>query len=87
MRGERRRNGAKLASRRDLAQNAAELVEIHRFCKVEIEASFSATLDVVTRCIAGYRHGFPLASGTWRRHTQQHLGWIFLLSDNLLRHS
>src|SRR4029079_12590911 len=47
-----------LRSRRDLTQNAAELVKIHRLCKVEIEASFSATLDVVTRCIAGYRHRF-----------------------------
>src|SRR5215471_904804 len=45
-------------SRRDLAQNAAELVKIHRFCQMEIEASFSATLDVVTRCIAGYCHSF-----------------------------
>jgi hypothetical protein len=48
----------KHALRRDLAQNAAELVEIHWFRQMEIEASFSATLDVVTRCKAGYRHGF-----------------------------
>ena len=47
-----------LRSRRDLAQHAAQLVKILRFCEVEIEAGFSATLDVVTRCKARYRHSF-----------------------------
>ena len=70
-------------SGRDLAQNAAELVKIHRFRKVEIETSFSATLDVITRCKAGYRHGFHrsfsfrfhndiVAVPIWQRDVAQH---------------
>src|SRR6185369_16903935 len=72
-----------LTLRRDLAQNAAEFVKIHRFCKVEIEAGFSATLDVVKRCKAGYGHGFHgsfsfrfrndmVAVPVWQRDIAQH---------------
>ena len=48
----------KIGSRRDLAENAAQLVKIHRLRQMEIESSFSAALDIVTRCKARYRHGF-----------------------------
>jgi hypothetical protein len=82
-------------SGRDLAQNAAELVKIHRFRKVEIEASFSATLDVVTRCEAGYGHGFHgsfsfrfrndiVAVPVWQRDIAQHNVELFGL-DNVQR--
>jgi hypothetical protein len=47
-----------IGSRRDLAENAAQLVKIHRLRQMEIESSFSAALDVVTRSKARYRHGF-----------------------------
>src|SRR6476659_5608836 len=43
---------------RDLAKNAAQFVKIHRLRQIEIESSFSAALDIVTRAKAGYRHGF-----------------------------
>ena len=39
-------------SRRDLAENAAQLVKVHRLRQMEIESSFSAALDVVTLCKA-----------------------------------
>src|SRR6476619_5485152 len=45
-------------SRRDLTENAAQFVKIHRLRQMEIESGFSAALDVVTRCKARYRHGF-----------------------------
>jgi hypothetical protein len=36
-------------SHRDLAEDTAEFVEIHRFGKMEIESGLSAALDIVTR--------------------------------------
>jgi hypothetical protein len=48
----------KTGSRRDLAENATQLVKIHRLGQMEIEPSFSAALDIVTRCKARKRHGF-----------------------------
>src|SRR6476619_6338056 len=50
-----------IRSRRDLAENGAQFVKIHRLRQMEIESSFSAALDIVTRCKARYRHGFHRA--------------------------
>src|SRR5262245_15209953 len=72
-----------LQSRRDLAQNAAQLVKIDRLCQMEIEPSFSSTLDIVTRCKTRYRHGFHrsfsfrfhndiVAIPVWQRDIAQH---------------
>src|SRR6478735_12587962 len=47
-----------IGSRRDLAENGAQLVKINRLRQMEIESSFSAALDIVTRCKARYRHRF-----------------------------
>src|SRR4051794_27100010 len=44
--------------RRDLTQNSAKLVKIHRLRQIEIESSFFAALDIVTRSKTGDRHGF-----------------------------
>ena len=35
-------------SRRDLTENAAKFVKIHRLRQMEIESSFSAALDIIT---------------------------------------
>src|SRR5947208_11146733 len=70
-------------SRRDLAENAAQLVKIHRLGQMEIKSSFSAALDIVTRCKARYRHGFDgsfsfrfhndiVAIPIWQRDITQH---------------
>src|SRR6266487_158926 len=56
-----------IGSRRDLAENAAQLVKVHRLRQMEIESSFPATLDIVTRCKARYRHGFD-GSFSFRFH-------------------
>src|SRR5258705_11545712 len=47
-----------IRSRRDLSENAAQFVKVHRLRQMEIESSFSAALDIVTLCKARYRHGF-----------------------------
>src|SRR6476660_6485632 len=70
-------------SRRDLAENAAQLVNIHRLRQMEIESSLSAALDIVTLCKARYRHGFHgtfsfrfhndiVAIPVWQRDITQH---------------
>src|SRR6476661_7126393 len=70
-------------SRRDLAENGAQLVKIHRLRQMEIESRFSAALDIVTRCKARYRHGFHrsfslrfhndiVAIPVWQRDITQH---------------
>src|SRR4029077_1605128 len=72
-----------ISSRRDLAENAAQLVKIHRLRQMEIESSFSAALDIVPRCKARYRHGFHgsfsfrfrddiVAIPVWQRDITQH---------------
>ena len=48
----------KCKSRCDLAENGAQLMKIYRLRQMKIESSFSAALDIVTRCKARYRHGF-----------------------------
>ena len=83
IRGEQWPSGTSLASRRDLAENAAELVKIHRLRQMEIEASFSAALDIVTRCKTGYCHRLHGSSSfgfhndivtipVWQRDIAQH---------------
>ena len=42
----------------DLAQNSAQLVEVHRLGEMEIESRLSAALDVFTRGKATNRYGF-----------------------------
>src|SRR5213083_3064128 len=42
----------------DLAQDSAQLVEVHRFGKVEIEPGFLAALNVLGCAKAGERYGF-----------------------------
>src|SRR5881396_1069347 len=70
-------------SRRDLAENGAQLVKIHRLRQMEIESSLSTALDIVTRCKARYRHGFHgsfsfrfhndiVAIPVWQRDITQH---------------
>src|SRR6516225_4348004 len=54
-------------SRRDLTENAAQFVKIHRLRQMEIESGFSAALNIVTRCKARYRHGFH-SSFSFRFH-------------------
>src|SRR6266487_2806627 len=72
-----------IGSRRDLAENAAQLVKIHRLRQMEIESSFSAALDIVTLCKPRYRHGFYgsfsfrfhndiVAIPVWQRDITQH---------------
>src|SRR5882724_6453386 len=72
-----------IGSRRDLAENAAEFVKIHRLRQMEIESSLSAALDIVKRCKARYRHGFHgsfsfrfyndiVAIPVWQRDIAQH---------------
>src|SRR5215208_4506825 len=46
----------KARSSRDLAENRAQFVKIHRFREIKIESSFFAALDIVTRAKARYRH-------------------------------
>ena len=41
----------------DLAENAAQLVKIHRLGEMKIESSFSAALDIVTPGKSRERHG------------------------------
>ena len=76
------------SSRRDLAENAAQLVKIHRLRQMEIESSFSATLDILTRCKPRYRHGFDgsfsfrfhndiVAIPVWQRDITQHNVEVF----------
>src|SRR6266852_230725 len=45
----------------DLAKNAAQFVEVHRFRKVEIEPGFLAPLNVLGSAKAGERYGFDRA--------------------------
>src|SRR4029077_12834934 len=45
-------------SGRNLAQDSAQLVEVHRFCKMEIEPGFLAALDIVGGVEAGQRYRF-----------------------------
>src|SRR5712675_91856 len=70
-------------SRRDLAENGAQFVKIHRLRQIKIESSFSAALDIVTRSKARYRHGFHrsfslrfhddiVAIPVWQRDITQH---------------
>ena len=70
-------------SRRDLTENATQLVKIHRLRQMEIESSLSATLDILTRSKARYRHGFHgsfsfrfhndiVAIPVWQRDITQH---------------
>src|SRR6266853_5399740 len=72
-----------IGPRRDLAENAAQLVKIHRLRQMEIESSLSAALDIVTLCKARYRHGFHgsfsfrfhndiVAIPVWQRDITQH---------------
>src|SRR5215470_14175658 len=56
--GNNQKRGENRSSRRDLAQNAAQFVKIHRLGQVEIESSFSAALDIVTRGKRRERYGF-----------------------------
>ena len=77
---QKRRN---TSSHSDLAENAAQFVKIHRLGKMEIESSFSAALDIVTRGKARERHGFDgsfsfrlgnnvVAITVWQRNITQH---------------
>src|SRR5437762_13109553 len=72
-----------IGSRRDLAENAAQFVKVHRLRQMEIESSFSAALDIVVRCKARYRHRFHgsfsfrfhndiVAIPVWKRDVTQH---------------
>src|SRR6266481_215174 len=72
-----------IGSRRDLAENATQLVKVYRLRQMEIESSFSASLDILTRCKARYRHGFDgsfsfrfhndiVAIPVWQRDITQH---------------
>src|SRR5262245_33232091 len=45
-------------SRRDLAQNAAKLVKIHRLRQMKIESSFSTALNIIACRKTGYCHRF-----------------------------
>ena|SRR5882724_6621091 len=88
-----------VGSRRDLAENAAQLVKIHRLRQMEIESSFSAALDIVTRCKARYRHGFHgsfsfrfqndiVAIPVWQRDIAQHnVELLALIMSSALRAS
>jgi len=44
---------SKQALDRNLAQNSAQLVEVHRFRKVEVEARLLTALDIISRAKAG----------------------------------
>lgn len=68
---------------RDLAQNAAQFVKIHRLGEVEIESGFSAALDIRRRGKARKRYGFDgsfsfrfrnniVAIPVWQRDITQH---------------
>src|SRR6267142_4801534 len=72
-----------IGSRRDLAENTAQFVKIHRLRQMEIESSLTAALDIVTRRKARYRHGFHgsfsfrfrndfVAIPVWQRDITQH---------------
>ena len=72
-----------IGSGRDLAQNAAQLVKIHRLREMEIESGFSAAVDVVTRCKTRKGDGFNGSSSfcfrndivaipVWQRDITQH---------------
>jgi len=72
-----------IGSRRDLAENAAQFVKIHRLRQMKIESSFSAALDIVTRGKARKRYGFDgsfsfclcdyiVAISVWQRDITQH---------------
>src|SRR5947207_3892948 len=73
--------------RRDLTQNAAELVKIHRLGEMEIESSFSAALNVLSPGKASDCYGFDgsLPFGFGNQVVAAAVGQSNVMHDNIKR--